>query len=90
MLRNRKNKEQLAFYKTVLIELKNDYVTLDWKIKKDQKFIAENNPQLGNNGLKMFLEHLQDLKQQQEYTAKRIKFIQSRIEFYEYKLKFIQ
>jgi hypothetical protein len=81
-------KAQLELYKQTLATLLNDKGTLEWKIKKEQKFLSENNSELGQNGLKLFLEHIQMLQNDLIYTEKRINFTKSRIEFYEYKAKF--
>jgi len=81
-------KAQLELYKQTLATLLNDKGTIEWQIKKEQKFIAENSNHLGANSLKLFLEHVERLQNDLLYTEKRINFTKSRIEFYEYKTKF--
>jgi hypothetical protein len=84
----RNTKAQLELYKQTLAQLLNDEATITWKIKKDQKFLTDNNAELGINGIKMFLENIEKLQNDLLYTQKRINFTKSRIEFYEYKAKF--
>jgi hypothetical protein len=84
----RNTKAQLELYKQTLATLLNDKGTLEWKIKKDQKFLTDNSAELGTNGIKMFIENIERLQNDLLYTEKRINFTKSRIEFYEYKAKF--
>jgi hypothetical protein len=81
-------KAQLEMYKQTLATLLNDKSTIEWQIKKEQKFVTENSAHLGANSLKLFLEHIERLQNDLSYTEKRINFTKSRIEFYEYKAKF--
>ena len=81
-------KAQLEMYKQTLATLLNDKGTIEWQIKKEQKFVTENSAELGANSLKLFLEHIERLQNDLLYTEKRINFTKSRIEFYEYKAKF--
>jgi len=84
----RNTKAQLELYNQTLAKLLNDEQTISWKINKEKKFLTENSAELGRNGLKLFIEYLEQLTNELQYTQKRIKFTKSRIEFYEYKAKF--
>jgi len=80
MRNNKAMKEQTQQYFTKLL---NEKATLEWKIDKDQKFIAQMHHELGTEQFLYYKESIQNNQHELSYTIKQLAITKAKLEFYE-------
>jgi hypothetical protein len=80
MRNNKAIKEQLEQYLATIL---NDKATLEWKIDKDQKFIARMHHELGTQQFLWFKESIENHQKELKETIEKISKTKQRLENYE-------
>lgn len=80
MRNNKAMKEQLEQYLATLL---NDKATLEWKIDKDQKFIAQMHHELGTEQFLYYKETIEHNQHDLKYTTKQLAITKAKLDFYE-------
>jgi len=80
MRNNKAIKEQFEQYLAVLL---NDKATLEWKIDKDQKFIARMHHELGTHQFLYYKESIEYNQKELKETLEKIAKTKERLQEYE-------
>jgi len=80
-----KRKYTLDDYKFDLGQLFNEKASLEWKIDKDQKFIANNHCDLGTHQFLSYKESIERYQQELKEVSERILKLKNKIQDYEAK-----